>query len=220
MNKNYSANAIAFISIFVCIEIGASLIVKTNSHINELLGVNFEKIDVCSIENKVIKVNNKPYSDYDDSVDTIKDYMDYYIFLPVVDNKEWVTKKERAERRIKNEVLKEVSMDDKELLYRLVTREAGNQDLDGMRLIVDVVLNRVNDERFPGNIKDVLSSPGQFDGAKDLSLITPYDTCKHAVDMELNCDLEGSRLDYESIYFARSPHTKNHYKHGDHYFSH
>jgi N-acetylmuramoyl-L-alanine amidase len=120
----------------------------------------------------------------------------------------------------KNEVLKKVDMDDKELLYRLVTREAGNQDTYGMRLIVDVVLNRVNDDRFPGNIKDVLYSPGQFDGAKDLSLVTPYDTCKRAVDMELNCDLEGSRLDYESIYFARSPHTKNHYKHGDHYFSH
>ena len=202
----------AFLSIFVALEIGASALIRVHAYDNKLVGIELEKTNVSyevikTKENKV--VNNNSY-DYDDSVDTIKDYMDYYIFLP----------KENIERGVKNEVLKEASMDDKELLYRLVTREAGNQDTYGMRLIVDVVLNRVNDDRFPGNIKDVLYSPGQFDGAKDLSLVTPYDTCKHAVDMELNCDLEGSRLDYESIYFARSPHTKNHYKHGDHYFSH
>ena len=196
----------AFLSIFVALEIGASALIRVHAYDNKLVGIELEKVDNSYIENKIkVKaVNNNSY-DYDDSVDTIKDYMDYYIF---------------EERGTKNEVLKEVSMDDKELLYRLVTREAGNQDTYGMRLIVDVVLNRVNDDRFPGNIKDVLYSPGQFDGAKDLSLVTPYDTCKRAVDMELNCDLEGSRLDYESIYFARAPHTKNHYKHGDHYFSH
>lgn len=202
----------AFLSIFVALEIGASALIKVHAYDDKLVGIELEKTNVSyevikTKENKVI--NNNSY-DYDDSVDTIKDYMDYYIFLP----------EENEERGIKNEALKEVTMDDRELLYRLVTREAGNQDTYGMRLIVDVVLNRVNDDRFPGNIKDVLYSPGQFDGAKDLSLVTPYDTCKHAVDMELNCDLEGSRLDYESIYFARSPHTKNHYKHGDHYFSH
>lgn len=215
MNKIYKADVIAFISIFVCLEIGASLIVRNYSHMgSNLHGINFESIDPQIVKRKMTRVINKPYNKEDDadSVDVIKDYMDYYIFLP--------EEKENKERGAKNEVLKEVSMDDKELLYRLVTREAGNQDTYGMRLIVDVVLNRVNDDRLPGNIKDVLYSPGQFDGAKDLSLVTPYDTCKHAVDMELNCDLEGSRLDYESIYFARSPHTKNHYKHGDHYFSH
>ena len=51
---------------------------------------------------------------------------------------------------------------ERELLAKCVEAEAGNQSELGKRLVVDVILNRVEDPRFPDNIKDVILQPGQF----------------------------------------------------------
>ena len=50
----------------------------------------------------------------------------------------------------------------KHMLAQLVQAEAGNQPLTGMRFVVDVVLNRVDDERFPNTIEGVIYQKGQF----------------------------------------------------------
>ena len=52
--------------------------------------------------------------------------------------------------------------DSLELLAAVVEAEAGNQDLTGKRLVVDVVLNRVDSPLFPDNIVDVLEQELQF----------------------------------------------------------
>lgn len=49
-----------------------------------------------------------------------------------------------------------------ELLAQLVQAEAGNQGLDGMRLVADVVVNRVSHPNFPNTITDVIFQKGQF----------------------------------------------------------
>lgn len=51
---------------------------------------------------------------------------------------------------------------DIELLAQLIQAEAGNQDLHGMRLVADVVLNRVEDNRWPNTIEEVIYQRGQF----------------------------------------------------------
>lgn len=207
---------LAFIFIFVWIEFGAAIlnIYCMDAKAYDKKKIIFEPIPII----EETKENNKQVLDetMDDSVDVIAEYMDHYIFLPVVDNMEWKTKEER---RKKNERLNSYEMDEKEILYKIVWKESRNQGLDGMRRVCDVVLNRVDDPRFPNNIKDVILAPGQFTTASKLSSVVYDEETIKAVDMELSASKE-NRLDNESIYFARSPHTKNNYKFGDHYFSH
>ena len=105
-----------------------------------------------------------------------------------------------------------------DLLYSVVQAEAGNQDLKGCRLVADVVLNRVDDPRFPSTIEEVVYAPGQFSVVRNGALKKAQgeisEKVVQAVDMELNSD----RLDTDILYFNNHPNGANCWKHGDHYF--
>ena len=49
-----------------------------------------------------------------------------------------------------------------ELMARVVEAEAGNQGLHGKRMVVDVILNRVNDKDFPDTVVDVIYEENAF----------------------------------------------------------
>ena len=49
-----------------------------------------------------------------------------------------------------------------ELMAKVVEAEAGNQGLLGKRMVVDVILNRVNDKDFPDTIVDVIFEKNAF----------------------------------------------------------
>lgn len=123
---------------------------------------------------------------------------------------------------LKPEITSKYSKNDKILLKAIAQLEAGNQGLDGVRRVVDVILNRVDSSKFPNSIYDVLYSPGQFSTIKKLDLdanIHVSETVNKAVEMELSVK-QNERLDPESLYFARKPITqKGLYQFGDHYFS-
>lgn len=57
-----------------------------------------------------------------------------------------------------------VNQEDKELLARVIYQEAGGNECcdDCRRRVADVVLNRVNDPRFPNDIRSVLTAPRQY----------------------------------------------------------
>lgn len=48
------------------------------------------------------------------------------------------------------------------LIAKVVHHEAGNQPEIGKRLVCDTILNRVESERFPNTVKEVLDQPGQY----------------------------------------------------------
>lgn len=100
-----------------------------------------------------------------------------------------------------------------ELLVRLVHAEAGNQDPIGKRLVADVILNRIDSDRFPDNLTDVVTAAGQF-----TEPATSYtDSDMDAVKQEL-----GGRLDENVLYFRTGYYHKHGtpaYQHGAHYFS-
>lgn len=102
----------------------------------------------------------------------------------------------------------------KELLYSLVQAEAGNQDLDGCRLVADVVLNRIDSDRFPNELEDVIYAPGQFSVVRNgrMAAAKSSDKVIKAVDMELS----GERLNTDVLYFNNKPNGG--WKFGDHYF--
>lgn len=111
--------------------------------------------------------------------------------------------------------------DELELLALVVEAEAGNQDLTGKRLVVDVVLNRVDSPLFPDTITEVLEQPGQFttmwNGAVEDAGYHMQEGDYTAVMMEVT----GRRLDYDIYYFTAGEYNascKPAYIHGDHYF--
>lgn len=50
-------------------------------------------------------------------------------------------------------LLEEEEMD---ILMRIVEAEAGNQDVEGRLLVANVILNRVESDQFPDNVRDVV----------------------------------------------------------------
>ena len=117
-------------------------------------------------------------------------------------------------------VEEEIHEDELQMLAILVMAEAGNQDLTGKRLVVDVVLNRVDDSRWPNTITEVINQPYQFspmrNGAFEKAAETVTDECFEAVALELE-----SRLDYDIHYFCAGGYGYgiSAYKYGDHFFS-
>ena len=108
-----------------------------------------------------------------------------------------------------------------ELLAAVVEAEAGNQDMIGKRLVVDVVLNRVDSPLFPDTITEVLEQPGQFttmwNGAVEDAGYHMQQDDYDAVMMEVT----GKRLDYDIYFFTAGEYNascKPAYIHGDHYF--
>lgn len=85
-----------------------------------------------------------------------------------------------------------------ELMERVVEAEAGNQGMVGKRLVAAVIYNRVESEKFPNTVYDVLVSPHQFstvwNGAVDR--IEVSGETKLAVMLEVT-----NRTDNEILYF-------------------
>ena len=56
----------------------------------------------------------------------------------------------------------ELSFEDAQMLLKIAQAEAGNQSIDGMALVMQTVLNRVEDDDYPDTIYEVISQKGQF----------------------------------------------------------
>jgi len=121
--------------------------------------------------------------------------------------------------------ISEEQMDDEEfcdsleILATCVEAEAGNQDLNGKRLVADVILNRVESPRFPDTIEGVISQKYQFttywDGSMN-AITEPSEETFEAVRMELN-----ERLDENILFFTAGDYNTYctpAYRVGDHYF--
>lgn len=120
----------------------------------------------------------------------------------------------------RDELEEELYYDSLELLAVCVEAEAGNQGLLGKRLVVDVILNRVDDPEWPDNITDVITQPYQFssywDGGMD-RVWEPSEETFQAVIMELE-----KRTHSDIYYFTAGGYSQYGTpwkKVGDHYFS-
>lgn len=114
----------------------------------------------------------------------------------------------------------EITEGELELLACLVWAEARGEDQMGKRLVVDVVLNRVDSPSFPSTITDVIYQRYQFSPVLDGSLqkafteVTPE--CYEAVAAELE-----QRTDSEILYFTAGGYGRYGtpaYRAGNHWF--
>lgn len=66
--------------------------------------------------------------------------------------------------------------DDLYWMSRIITWESGNQPVAGQIAVGNVVLNRVDSQRFPDSIKEVIFQPGQFSPAMNGAIYgEPYE---------------------------------------------
>ena len=109
-----------------------------------------------------------------------------------------------------------------ELLWRLVESEAGNQSLLGKRLVVDVVLNRVDDPRFPDSIKEVIYQPGQFAVVDNGAIYTVAPSAETIQAVKLEDKKQEERTEPEILYFncgGYPAYGEKYERVGGHYFS-
>lgn len=144
-----------------------------------------------------------------------------YIFAkniaPHIENGTFTLKINNSENSIPIEI-KKLEADELELLARTVYAEAGNQGMEGKRLVAAVILNRAEADEFPSTIKEVIEAPGQFDVVKNRT-IYKYELDEESVEA---CRLEiANRTSNEIFYFNTKGFKKGKAwaKVGDHYFS-
>lgn len=90
-----------------------------------------------------------------------------------------------------------------------------------MRLVADVVLNRMDSPKFPNEVWDVIYQDGQFgptvDGALEKAGWYICEDAWKAVEMEWDRE---SRLNSGVLYFNTTwDNGSNPFQHGDHWFS-
>lgn len=122
-------------------------------------------------------------------------------------------------KKVEDPLYGEYTEEEIDMMTVICYREARGEGIEGMRLVADVILNRVDSEFFPNSIKDVISEPHQFSTyrkddmtEKDLTI-----DCYGAVLAEIQ-----ERTDSEILYFTAggySPYGEPAYKAGNHYFS-
>lgn len=104
-----------------------------------------------------------------------------------------------------------------DILAALVRAEAGNQDLYGKQLVVDVILNRVDNSDFPDTVIEVITQKNQFgvmtNGAFDVAIAQVTEEDYEAVRIETQL-----RTNHDIKYFNTSPIGVNVFKYMDHYF--
>lgn len=171
--------------------------------------MEFELIDEGVVDQELVDdsfyIEEEPELSYED-------YM-YEMECRVLGKKEMLLEQEEIETEIFEGEL--------ELLAQLVRAEAGNQSMEGKRAVVDVVLNRVESDAFPGStIEEIIFYPGQFscinDGGFDRAAWTVDESDYEAVRLELE-----NRTDETIVFFNYGTKCENGnyaYPIGDHVF--
>jgi N-acetylmuramoyl-L-alanine amidase len=84
-------------------------------------------------------------------------------------------------------------------LSHIVYAESNGQPLDGMIGVGNVVLNRVQSERFPNSVQDVVFQPGQFN---PVDMGTIYLEPSEQAILAAKLAIEGVNTVGESLYFV------------------
>lgn len=95
-----------------------------------------------------------------------------------------------------------LTMDERELLARMVWVEARGEPFEGQQAVAEVVLNRLVASNFQDSIESIIMAQGQFNSAKFLDEAEPYQTQYEAVEHALKGPYV---LPINTVYFAQQP---------------
>lgn len=138
--------------------------------------------------------------------------------VEVVEEPKVEVKEEKPLEEVKSEPV-EASLSDIDLIALVVMAEAEGEPVEGKRLVIDVILNRVDSGSFPNSISGVVYQKGQFEAMWNGRV----DRCEVRDDIRQLVEEEmASRTNSKVLYFRT-----NHYHNfgtpelnvGNHYFS-
>lgn len=117
-----------------------------------------------------------------------------------------------------NEEEPSISEDDIELLARLITAEQGyNADEEDYYLTGSVVINRINSNKFPNILTEVVYQSGQYACVNDGHIKREYDDVAWEIAEELLT--EGTTIDSKVVFQAEFPQGSGTYmKRGNTYY--
>lgn len=178
-------------------------------------------VSLIFINVRLTKINRK--------IDAIEEYLltqeqssdviieNYYIYNEdISQNEEEITET----NNIYTEVIDNLSDYDKELICRILYREAGGEEEDGQRAVVEVILNRLLSEKYPNTIEEVLSQENQFSTWIYRAGVSEENLANSALIIEKVYNEEDSILTEEYVYFnsLEDPIMNNRRKIGNHWF--
>lgn len=131
------------------------------------------------------------------------------IIIAIPKKPETIETIKEVEKEVIAEVQKEptytynITSTEREMLARLVYREANTESLECQMAVASVVINRWIDGRWGNTLEDVIYSPYQFTPANLLHQTTPTELNYTAVDLVLQ---HGSILPPYCLYFRADHH--------------
>ena len=96
-----------------------------------------------------------------------------------------------------------ITSSEREMLARLLYREANTESLECQMAVVSVVINRWQNGKWGNSVKEVINSPGQFSTSHLIPRTTPTELNYTAVDLVLK---NGSTLPAYCMYFRSKHH--------------
>ena len=106
------------------------------------------------------------------------------------------------------EMIENLTDYEKELIYKITFAEAGNQEEDGQRAVIEVILNRVLSDDFPNTVEGVLSQKHQFTTWGRRNKVRQVDQERIVYILELVAIEEPVLPSLEYLFFARGKQTK------------
>lgn len=97
---------------------------------------------------------------------------------------------------------------EKELIYKITFAESGNQEEEGQRAVIEVILNRVISKDFPNTVESVLSQPHQFATWGIRNKVRQTDQDRIINILELVAIETPVLPNLEYVFFARGKQTK------------
>jgi N-acetylmuramoyl-L-alanine amidase len=112
--------------------------------------------------------------------------------------------------------------DELRLIMQLVVAEAENQPVEGQQLVVDVVLNRLANEKFPNSVSEIIYQPGQFECVTNGRFASCADRIAEDVCCLVEDEIYFEQHNLEVLYFKTGGYfgfANPVCQVGDHYFS-
>ena len=112
----------------------------------------------------------------------------------------------------------QLTLDEIELLGRIVQLECGYDIPESKYATIETILNRIVDVRYPNTLEEVLSQKGQFSTWKNRNIAeaTPTTDTYECINKVLNGQTNILKMD--SLKFNNKPIGKNPIKIGKHYY--
>ncbi|HHW38176.1 MAG TPA: LysM peptidoglycan-binding domain-containing protein [Bacillales bacterium] len=176
-------------------------------HVSELLHLKVKWLD----NDSVVQLNQVPLYEVQegDSLSSISEKFNTTVQLLKIRNdlqSSTVSPKTKLKVVIPS-VMKNENQDDLLLLAKLIEAEAGDEPFIGQVAVGNVIVNRINDSRFPDTIESIVYEPGQFTPVST-GRINYVEPTKSSIDAAKKA-LQGEKPVKNAVYFFNKSKTTN-----------